>query len=134
MYIPTYAQFGETVEFIIEADEQLNPYRQNAYVMFDKNRYDIVLDYNEENNEYTGLFNTGMFPVQSCTVYVELYDDVGNMSEVKSSIQLFSNKELEIAYDIDTTRITYNYITQDVTYKIDKMVVDFDVTLERNRY
>lgn len=130
MYIPTYAQYGETVEFIVEYDEKIDIYKQNAYVMFGKNRYDIVLSYDEANDRFVGLFNTAEHPAPSCVVYVELYDDVGNKGVVSSGVEIFSNKELSADYYLDTNQVFYEYNNKNITYDIDKMVVNFDVAVE----
>ena len=150
MYCPTYAQFGETVEFIVTSDEKLDPFKQNAYVMFGNNRYDIVLRYDENRNEYIGLFNTNAFVDESCTVFVELYDDVGNIGTINTKIVIFSNKELSIDYDVHTRMIhikqqqkrvefemdkmfvEHNTNIQHIDFKTDKMVINTNVTVERN--
>ena len=130
LYAPQYAQYGEVIEFIVEANEKLDPYKQNAYVMFGNKRYDIVLRYNEENNEYVGLFQTNIYASETCIIYVELYDEVGNKGTANHLIEIYSSRELSIDYDFETRNIDFEHEKLDILYDVDKMVVDFDVIIE----
>lgn len=148
LYAPQYAQYGEVIEFIVEANEKLDPYKQNAYVMFGNKRYDIVLRYDEENNEYVGLFQTNAYVSETCIIYVELYDEVGNKGTVNHLIEIYSSRELSIDYetdiceisfvadkkgidfDFETRNIDFEHEKLDILYDVDKMVVDFDVIIE----
>ena len=130
LYAPQYAQYGEVIEFIVEANEKLDSHKQNAYVMFGNNRYDIVLRYNEENNEYVGLFQTNIYASETCIIYVELYDEVGNKGTANHLIEIYSSRQLSIDYDFETRNIDFEHEKLDILYDVDKMVVDFDVIIE----
>lgn len=123
IYTPSYVQYGQYVEFIVTSSEQLNPDRQSAYVLFGENRYEIALSYNEELNEYTGLFQSNAFVADSCIINVELYDTVGNKASINKLVQIISNRDLMLDYSFALANIEVETAVNEIEYNIENRAI-----------
>lgn len=133
IYAPPYSNNSTANEIRVVADENVGEF-QNIYIVDSMGfRHDVIFSKVSEN-EYSGQITFNEYPIGIATIYAQLKDEVGNISELVS-------KAINIITTIDSflMELTLSEISRELSIYESTMSTDateekMPISIEEYRY
>ena len=100
---PNYILNGAYLEFIVTANDELDPNLQEAKVSdVSGNTYNVVMSYDSETKEFTGIVSAALFDDAIATIEVSLWDEVHNKGTGVKNIQIIPASGYKVCVELKT--------------------------------
>lgn len=125
--VPQYTSPNIYTDIKIYSNETLMDY-QDIYIIDNVgNRHDLIFDF-DDNKAFIGKFTFNEFPLGFVTIYVQLKDDVANLSSLYSkTINIVNNQSLTVDFKTKMNEVVLDILERDTQLSINDNVIELDI-------